>query len=49
MHKTYALTPLTPQAWGEQNLTPPNLGGRGGYWADESVSPDADLVERLST
>ena len=24
------VAPLTPQDWGEQNLTPPNLGGQGG-------------------
>jgi hypothetical protein len=23
------LAPLTPQAWGEQDLTPPHLGGHG--------------------
>jgi hypothetical protein len=27
--RTYALAELTPQPWGQQDLTPPELGGRG--------------------
>jgi hypothetical protein len=31
--RTYALAPLTPQVWGEQDLTPPRFGGhRGPLW-----------------
>ena len=27
---TYAIAPLAPQIWGELDLLPPRLGGRGG-------------------
>ncbi len=30
LDRTYAVAPLAPQAWGEQTLTPPTLGGLGG-------------------
>jgi len=28
--RTYAIAPLAPQIWGELDLLPPRLGGRGG-------------------
>ena len=38
--RTYALAPLTPQVWGEQDLTPPRFGGLGGLIGGYCVSPD---------
>ena len=40
MSRTYALAPLTPQVWGEQDLTPPRFGGLGGLIGGYCVSPD---------
>ncbi len=37
--RTYALAPLTPQPWGEQDLTPPRIGGSGGLIGGYCVSP----------
>ena len=39
--RTYALAPLTPQVWGEQDLTPLRFGGLGGLIGGYCVSPDS--------
>jgi hypothetical protein len=40
------LCPLNPQFWGEQDLTPPELGGSGGLIGRYCVSPDLNLCSK---
>jgi hypothetical protein len=40
-------SPPYPQAWGEQNLTPPDLGGRGGECVSPKVTTAVVLIDAL--